>query len=106
MVFIKKKKKNQKLLCHCWNPGAIFITLLCACGFVCASITSIHVIHGAQHVVRCAGQAADAQTAVGALVARVSAAREQTSLFLRTWSPSVKTAGLTSGNFRMINERT
>lgn len=39
-------------------------------------LTSVHVIYGAQHVVRRAGQAADAQTAVRALVAWVGAARD------------------------------
>lgn len=40
-------------------------------------VTSVHVIYGAQHVVRRAGQAADAQAAVRALVAWVGAARER-----------------------------
>ena len=38
-----------------------------------SSLTSVHVVHGAQHVVGGAGQAADAEAAVGALVPGVSA---------------------------------
>lgn len=48
-------------------------------------VTSVHVIYGAQHVVRRAGQAADAQTAVRALVAWVGAARERPQPDHRVW---------------------
>lgn len=45
-------------------------------------ITSVHMIHGAQHVVRCAREAADTQTTVGALIARVSPAEENKRSFV------------------------
>ena len=42
-----------------------------------SSLTSVHVVHGAQHVVGGAGQAADAEAAVGALVPGVSTGGER-----------------------------
>lgn len=50
-------------------------TVLCVRALQC--VTNIHVIHGAQHVVVRARQAADAQTAVRALIARVSSEQEK-----------------------------
>lgn len=60
----------------------LYLLLCCVRVGLCESITSIHVIHRAQHVVRRAGQAADAQTAVGALVARVSTAQRANRISL------------------------
>ena len=42
-----------------------------------SSLTGVHVVHGAQHVVGGTGQAADAEAAVGALVPGVSTGGEQ-----------------------------